>query len=193
MYYSFSETIKNIISFFYTKLFHNKARLIRLPFYLRGKKYVSIGKGFTCGYRCRIEVDGRHNEKCIVIGDNVSIGDNVRLSASEKITLGDGVLVASNVLFVDNAHGVYKFDNQSNPEIKPIDRKISSSPILISENVWIGQNCVIQQGVTIGKGAIIAANSVVTKSIPENCIAGGAPAKILKKYDSISQTWIKVQ
>lgn len=53
--------------------------------------------------------------------------------------------------------------------------------IVIEEDVWCGANVVILKGVTIGRGSIIAAGSVVTKDIPRYCIAGGIPAKLLKK------------
>ena len=56
-----------------------------------------------------------------------------------------------------------------------------SAPIIIGKNVWIGSDARICKGVTIGDGAIIAANAVVTKSCPPNCIMGGNPAKIIKR------------
>jgi acetyltransferase-like isoleucine patch superfamily enzyme len=54
---------------------------------------------------------------------------------------------------------------------------------VIEDNVWIGESVVILPGVTIGKNSIIGANAVVTKSIPENSIAGGNPARIIKKIE----------
>jgi acetyltransferase-like isoleucine patch superfamily enzyme len=60
-------------------------------------------------------------------------------------------------------------------------QKNDESPVYIEDNVWIGSNCTIGKGVTIGTGSIIAANSFVNKSIPANSIAGGVPAKIIKK------------
>lgn len=55
-----------------------------------------------------------------------------------------------------------------------------SSPIIIEDDVFIGMNCLILKGVTIGARSIIAAGSVVTKSIPSDCIAAGNPAKVIK-------------
>ena len=55
-----------------------------------------------------------------------------------------------------------------------------SSPIVIEDDVFIGVNCIILKGVTIGARSIIAAGSVVTKSIPADCIAGGNPAKVIR-------------
>ena len=56
-----------------------------------------------------------------------------------------------------------------------------SLPVIIEDNVFIGMNSIILTGVHIGKGAIIGAGSVVTKDVPENCIAGGNPCVVIKK------------
>ena len=71
----------------------------------------------------------------------------------------------------------------SSPCETPISRKYDIEDVVIGENVWIGQGVVINPGVEIGDGAIIGANSVVTHSIPKECIAVGAPARVIKKYN----------
>jgi acetyltransferase-like isoleucine patch superfamily enzyme len=58
---------------------------------------------------------------------------------------------------------------------------IKSAPISIEEDVWIGANCIILKGVTIGARSIIGAGSVVTKSIPSDCIAAGNPCIIIRQ------------
>lgn len=190
-YYSFGETIKNMYSLLYTKIFFSNCRLIRRPFFIRGNKYVRLGDGLTTGYHCRFEVDLIHDGKCIIIGNRVRIGDYVRISCVNKVKIDDDVLIASKVLLVDNSHGSYSGACQSVPDEMPNKRTLASSPIHICEKVWIGEGAVIQQGVTIGKGAIIAANSVVTKNIPAYTIAGGIPAKVIKKYNFNNGEWEK--
>ena len=59
--------------------------------------------------------------------------------------------------------------------------ELYGKPINIGKNVWIGSNATVLQGVTIGDGAIIAAGAVVTKDVPENTIAAGVPAKVIRK------------
>lgn len=190
--YGFIELIKNIIYLLLTKIFIPKARLIRFPMIIRGKKYIDFGEKLTTGGRCRIEVNGIHQNKKLIFGQNVNIGYDVRISCCDRIYIGDNVLIGSKVLIIDNSHGKYTGDIQDNPIIPPNKRKIYSSQIKIGSNVWIGEGVVVQQGVTIGEGSIIAANSVVTKDIPPYCIYGGVPAKLIKKYDKHKEKWIKI-
>jgi acetyltransferase-like isoleucine patch superfamily enzyme len=63
----------------------------------------------------------------------------------------------------------------SNPDFQ------KTMPIKIGNHVWIGLNAVILKGVTVGDGAIIAAGAVVTRDVPERCLVGGVPAKIIKE------------
>jgi lipopolysaccharide O-acetyltransferase len=66
-----------------------------------------------------------------------------------------------------------------------------SSPVIIEENVWIGEYVSILPGVTIGRGSIIGSMSVVNKNIPAFCIAVGAPAKVIKRYNFTTNKWEK--
>ena len=60
----------------------------------------------------------------------------------------------------------------------------NSKPITVGNDVWIGGNCTILPGVTIGNNVIIVAGAVVTKDIPDNCIAAGVPAKVIKQLEN---------
>lgn len=191
--YGVMEKISNVKFVIKTKLFFPSARMFRFPIVIRGKHYMDFGSNLTTGYRCRFEVNGVHKEKKLIFGKNVNIGDSVRISCATGIKLGNNVLIGSRVLIIDNSHGNYSGKNQDSPDIPPNERNLMVSPICISDNVWIGENSVIQQGVTIGAGSIIAANSVVTKSLPENIIAAGAPANIVKVYNQESNEWRKIK
>lgn len=109
-------------------------------------------------------------------GKNITVGKNVFINASCKfqdqggIIIGDGCLIGHSVTLATLNH-----------DINPIKRaNIYPAPIKIGNNVWIGSNSTILPGVEIGNGSIIGAGSVVTKSIPENCIAVGNPCEIIK-------------
>jgi len=126
----------------------------------------------------------------IEIGDYCYIGEDTRIwSGGASIKIGNRVLIAHNVNIHDNISHPLDADLRhrdylrilglSQESIKTFD--LRSSPVVIEDDVWIGFNCSILKGVTIGKGAIIGACSLVTKDIPENCIAVGNPAKVIKK------------
>lgn len=193
--YGFIETIKNIIFVGVSKIAFPGARMIRFPIVVRGKKYIDFGKNLTTGYRCRFEVNGKHDsgQKKITFGHNVNIGDNVRISATTGIMIGDNVLMGSNVLIIDNSHGKYSGEYQDSPDTPPNERKIVGEKTIIDSNVWIGENTSILAGVHIGRGSIIGANSVVTKNIVGNCVAVGSPARMIKIWNEAARKWEHVK
>jgi acetyltransferase-like isoleucine patch superfamily enzyme len=66
-------------------------------------------------------------------------------------------------------------------------------PVIIEDEVWIGNGACILPNVTIGKHSIIGSNAVVTKDIPPYCVAAGVPAKIIKQYNPQTEKWEKVK
>ncbi|MDR9760101.1 acyltransferase [Rhizobium redzepovicii] len=109
----------------------------------------------------------------LILGDDCSI--NPYACVSGKVTCGNGVRIASHASIVGFNHG---FDDPD----RPIHRQgVVSIGIVIGDDVWIGANCVILDGVTIGNGAVIAAGAVVTQDIPALSLAGGVPAKVLRR------------
>lgn len=191
--YGLTGSIKLLISLIYTKIFFKNARLIRLPFDIRNRKNIKIGDNFTAGFGCRIEAFPSNNnvEYCITIGENVQINDYVHIGAVGSITIGNNVLMASKIYISDHNHGSYDEISSDHPMSVPLNRKAICKPVVIEDNVWIGESVCILPGVTIGSGSVIGALSVVTKSIPPYCIAAGSPAKIIKKYDFELNKWIK--
>lgn len=126
-------------------------------------------------------------------GDNVQINDFVHIAAAKNVEIGNNVLIASKIFISDICHGEYAdIENMSDPNEHPNDRKLSAKPVIIHDDVWIGEMVSILPGVEIGKGSIIGANSVVTKSIPEYSIAAGNPAKVIKQYNFNKKQWKKI-
>ncbi len=185
MHYSPSEWIKNCYSLVLTKLFYRPARLIRRPIYIRGRKGFEFHKGFTTGYGCRIEIFSKKDEKTLKIGDNCKIGDRVHIVASESVVIGSDCLMASHIFISDTNHG----DNFSDPTVPPDERPLTTSPVSIGNQVWIGEGAAILPGATIGNGCIVGAHAVVKGQIPDYCIVAGAPAKVIKKYNFESKQW----
>lgn len=185
----FQVVIFKIRSFFVFK----DARLIRFPIDIRGKRYISISKGFTTGIGCRIEAYPEDNKRTLFFGENFQMNDYVHIAAMEKVQIGNNVLFASKIYVSDCSHGSYAGDQyDSSPDSIPHDRKLFAKPVIIEDNVWLGEFVSVLPGVTIGKGTIVGANSVVSKSLPANVIAVGTPAKPIKKYNFETQHWEKI-
>ena len=181
--YSLSELVKNAYSLVLTKLFYPSARLIRRPVYIRGRKGISFGKGFTTGYRCRFELMGEGIT--VRLGKNCKIGDNVHIAASQQVTIGDNCLFASHIYISDTNHGT----GEDNPMTPPDSRPLTASPVAIGSNVWLGEGVAVLPGAKIGDVCIIGAHAVVKGEIPPYTVAVGAPAKPVKRYNFETNTW----
>ena len=122
----------------------------------------------------------------ITIEDVSSIGPRTYIGAVNAITIGSHTAIGDDVTILDNNfHPVTPADRRwlrEQPYESPyrLWRYADSKPIVIGQNVWVGNNARINKGVTIGDNAVIAACSVVTKDVPANCIAAGNPAKIVR-------------
>jgi len=111
---------------------------------------------------------------CISLGSKTFINENSRLVAMDKIDIGEDCLIADSVSMYDHDH---EYSDRTKPFWK---QGYLTAPITVGRNVWIGSHVVVCKGVTIGENSIIGAGSVVTKSIPDNVIAVGVPAKVIK-------------
>ena len=116
----------------------------------------------------------------IAPGRNLVIEDHVDLAKDVLITTSGGVHIGKRTLIGYRSQII-----SANHSIPPIGQPFpisgdSFAKVIIENDVWIGANCVITPGVTIGHGAVVAAGSVVTKSILPNSIVGGVPAKLIK-------------
>ena len=109
----------------------------------------------------------------IEIGNCSGIGRNASLNG--KIIIGDNVMMGPDVMMFTRNHAFSRLDIPMNQQ-----GTTEEKPIVIGDDVWIGARVIVLGGVTIGRGAILAAGSVVTKSVPEYAIVGGNPAKIIR-------------
>ena len=120
-----------------------------------------VGDNFHCDFG-----------KNIHIGDNFHADYNCTMLDVAEIHIGDNCLIGPDV-------GIYTAGHRLEPEGRVLDGY--GIPISIGNNVWIGGHSVILPGVTIGDGAVIAAGSVVTKSVSPRTLVAGNPAKIKKE------------
>jgi acetyltransferase-like isoleucine patch superfamily enzyme len=184
--------LKNGVSLFYSLAYSNYYSrffkscgsnfFIRAPLHLMGPKYISIGDNFYSGYRLRLEAincnDDENHSPILSIGNNVGFNYDCHVGCANKIIIGNNVLFASRIFITDHFHGNIDYVSLSTaPNCRPI---YSKGPVIIEDNVWIGEGVTILPNVTIGKNSIIGANSVVTINVPENSVAAGVPAKIIR-------------
>lgn len=145
-----------------------------------GLQNINIGNNCYIGQRVQLttwECDSLPKPS-ITMGNNCAIGDNSHITAINEIRLGNNVLTGKRVLITDNAHGA---SDPAMLDIAPNNRPLySKGPVVIGDNVWIGEKASIMPGVTIGQGAIIGANAVVTKDVPQYALVAGNPAKVIR-------------
>jgi acetyltransferase-like isoleucine patch superfamily enzyme len=155
---------------------------------LRSKKpgAVVIGKHVSCYAGCSFSIG--ENGQCTV--SDFTLLNGALIMADEKIEIGSYCLVSWNVGIADSDFHPLEpaqrlIDAQAlAPYFKnrPLRPKLKTAPVKIGDNVWIGMNAVILKGVTIGENSVVAAGSVVTKSIPPNTVVAGNPAVLVKEF-----------
>lgn len=141
---------------------------------------VFIGSHSTV--QCITEYNEKHYSPRCVIENNVTFTRRLTVYCAESVTIGANTLVGSDVLITDENHGIAPAGTYRGNDL-------STKPVVIGKNVWIGDKAVILPGVTIGDGCIIAASSVVTKSVSEFSMVAGNPAKTIKKFNSLVNQW----
>ena len=116
----------------------------------------------------------RGTEARVCIGKYTHVGPYTVIIGGSGVYIGDQVLIAPHVTIAAGNH-----DYKQTAQPMRFAGALSSGPIIIENDVWIGANVCVLDGVRIGRGAVIGAGSVVTKSIPEYSIAYGVPARVV--------------
>jgi len=154
--------------------------VLNVPVRSQGRGTLLIGTNNMLGYEPAPRLDNgeillqpRERDSRIVIGNHNAFSNNVSLVAMGEITIGNRCLIGDQVTILDcDFH-----------EISPLTRMNGVGPIepvVIGDNVWLGSRVMVLKGVTIGENSVVAAMSVVTKSIPPNSLAAGNPAKVIR-------------
>jgi acetyltransferase-like isoleucine patch superfamily enzyme len=168
------------------KSFGKKASIID-PDIIEGEQYITIGDYASINSKAWLLALKQNDlEPQLLIEEGVTIGRFSHIVAIQSVVIQKNVLIADKVYISDNLHA---YQNINQPIInQPI---LFKNSVEIGENSWIGENVSII-GAKIGKHCIIGANSVVSKDIPDYCVAVGIPAKIIKRYDFQTNTWIAI-
>ena len=178
--------VKNV---YYKCIFKNFGwmSIIRSPLEINGAKNIWIGDKVRVEYKSWLAAVSKTGQKAeLIIEDGCTIGHFNHFYATQSIILHKYVLTADKVYISDNLHG---YEDINCPVLQQPIKQIEF--VEIGEGTWLGENvCVI--GAKIGKHCVIGANSVVTRDIPDYSVAVGAPARVIKQYNKITNNWERV-
>jgi tetrahydrodipicolinate N-succinyltransferase len=149
---------------------------------LFNEQYIHVGAGTMFGPQITLSagmVPGQQmvSDPVISIGDRCLFGKGSGIVGHLRIEIGDDVWTGHHVYITDQNHG---YDDVT----VPISRQVMPErPVSIGAGSWLGHGTVVLPGATIGRHVVIGANSVVTSTIPDNCVAAGVPARVIKTLD----------
>ena len=134
------------------------------------------------------------NEGKVQLCEHCKIATTTVIMCVNSVKIGAYTAIAEQTTICDNNNHPISPSYRKKMRLTPVDDPMrmwkysASAPIVIGENCWIGSHARICKGVTIGDNSIVAACSVVTKSVPANCIVAGNPARVVKTdIDQVSE------
>lgn len=160
-----------------------RARII-WPLRIVGAGYCNFGDEAVLQYGAYVAVLPVHNDTPrLSVGPRTQIGNHAHIVVTHSVEIGASVLIADRFFVADNAHEF------ADPEVPIRDQGLRKlAPVSIGDGSWIGENvCVV--GASIGRQCVVGANSVVTRDLPDHCVAAGSPAIVLKRYCADRQQW----
>jgi len=149
------------------------------PNALFNEQYISIGEGTMFGPEITLSagmVPGQQmvSDTVITVGDRCLFGKGSGIVGHLEIVIGDDVWTGHHVYITDQNHGYADLD-------LPISRQVMPErPVSIGSGSWLGHGTVVLPGAKIGRHVVVGANSVVTGELPDNCVAAGTPARVIK-------------
>jgi len=148
------------------------------PFRATDRMGIRVGHGVLIseGAWLNAKQTQRGGEKAsLIIGDGTYIGRFAHINSLQDVRIEENVLIADRVFISDEEH---IFDDPSCPIIHQGTR--FKGAVLLKAGCWIGEGAAVLPGVTVGRNAVVAANAVVTKDVPDHAIVAGVPARVLK-------------
>jgi acetyltransferase-like isoleucine patch superfamily enzyme len=147
---------------------------------LFNERYIHIGSGTLFGPQITLSagmVPGQAmvTDPVISVGDRCLFGKGSGIVGHLEIRIGNDVWADHHVYITDQNHGYEDLD-------LPISRQsMPEKPVSVGDGTWLGHGSVVLPGARIGKHVVVAANSVVTGELPDNCVAAGVPARVIKQ------------
>lgn len=163
----------------------------KLPSYIGRPAYIKNYRKIFIGRRVRIYPGARLEvlsaDAQIRIGNNVSIGQNLHIVAYDKepLVIGCNTTLSANV-FITNTEHTYEL-----LDVHIMDQPLVNKPTIVGENCFLGYGAVIQAGTILGRQCVVGANAVVKGEFPDYSVIVGAPARVVKRYDTSLQIWRK--
>lgn len=131
---------------------------------------VHLGRWAWLGHDCKV----RCHEGEVHIGAKTVLGQECTISCYQHVSIGRECIIADRVMFIDFDHGVVETE-------RPIrNQGIYMRDVRIGHNVWVGYGASFLRGVSVGDNAVVGTNSVVTRELPANAVAAGAPARVVR-------------
>jgi acetyltransferase-like isoleucine patch superfamily enzyme len=175
---------------FYYRLFFGgigqKSKLIA-PMRLRNVHNIQIGENVIVNrYAFLLTLQEDTVVPRLIIGSGSVIGHMNHITCIREVEIGENVLTADRVYISDHSHG---FSDTTIPISK--QAVVSKGKVSIGNGTWLGENVTVLS-CNIGKNCAIGANAVVLSDIPDYCVAVGAPARVIRRWDPISQNWERI-
>lgn len=150
--------------------------------HLLGTQYITVGSNCHFREKTKLTAWDKYLSQTfkpeISIGNDCNIGAYSHITAINRITIGNNVSMGDFVLITDNSHG--SPDNISEFNLNISKKTVySRGPVILEDNIWVGEHSCILPGVTVGRGSVIGAGSVIRQSVPPYAIVVGNPAKVV--------------
>jgi len=154
-------------------------------------EWITLGSSCHVWPGCRIEGISCYGKQQfsphIIVGDNVGIQQNCHITAASVLKIGNNVNVLCGSVITDIDHGYGELNQNF------ADQPIKVNETNIGDNCFIGAGAIILAGTKLGANCIVGANSVVRGKFPPGTMLAGIPARIIKRYDEASKSWIHVE
>ena len=153
-----------------------------------GERYIRVGSDTMIGANVALSAGMMPGQECLTdpvvsIGNRVLIGRGSGIVGHLSIVIEDDVWTGHNVYITDQNHGYADVDRPISLQTQP------ERPVRISAGSWLGHGSIVLPGVTIGRHVAVGAQSVVTKDLPDFCVAVGNPARVIRIRDE-NDRWV---
>ena len=153
-----------------------------------GERYIRVGSDTMIGANVALSAGMMPGQECLTdpvvsIGNRVLIGRGSGIVGHLSIVIEDDVWTGHNVYITDQNHGYADVDRPISLQTQP------ERPVRIGAGSWLGHGSIVLPGVTIGRHVAVGAQSVVTKDLPDFCVAVGNPARVIRIRDE-NDRWV---